>query len=128
MRTTKRAGEISGRERAELESCRAAWTCDVVLIDDGIGETADTGDDRNGAISQRAKLRETAGFETRWHHERIGAGLNQMSETLVKADEDADLIRMGFRGLAKATFQIRVAIPQQCQLHSAIQDRQIGRA
>src|SRR6266446_5638442 len=123
MSATKSAGEIFDRGGPELESCCAARTSDVFLIDKGIGKTAETGDDGNGAISQRAKLRETARFEARWHHKRIGAGLNQMSQTLVKAYENADLTRIGFRDLAKAALQIRVAIPQQCQLHSAIQDR-----
>ena len=82
MSATKRAVEIFGRGRAELESGCAARPSVVVLVDDGIGKTADTGDDGNGAVSQRAKLRETARLEPRWHHERIGAGLNQMREAL----------------------------------------------
>jgi len=46
-----------------------------------------------------------------------------MSEVLVKAYENADLIRIGFRGVAEASLQIRLAVSQQGQLHPAIQDR-----
>ena len=42
MSATKSAGEIFDRGGPELESCCAARTSDVFLIDNGIGKTAET--------------------------------------------------------------------------------------
>ncbi len=45
-----------------------------------------------------------------------------MGQVLVIADENADLVRMRFCSRAKVFLKVRLATPQQDQLHGLAQD------
>ncbi len=100
----------------------------LVGVDHGVGEAADARHQRRRAIAQRAELRQAAGLEARRHDEEIDAGLDQMRERLVIADDAADLRRDSAAAMArKPCSSMRLARAEQRQLAAALdQARQAG--
>src|SRR5260370_32011134 len=94
---------------------------ELVGGDDGIRQAADAGNHGNSAVTQGTKLRQSAWLEPRWYQERVRACLNKVGQVLVIADENADLVRMRFCGRAKVFPKVRLATPQQDQLHGLAQ-------
>ena len=72
----------------------------------------------NGAVAQRAKLREAAGLEARRHEQRVGAALHEMRERLVVADDRADAPRMARGGRDEAVFERLVARADERELRA----------
>ena len=66
-------------------------------IDDRVGESADLGHDRDRAIAHGAKLRQPARLEPRGNEDGVGAGLDQVRQILVIADDASDLSAVGLR-------------------------------
>src|SRR6266404_7560074 len=113
------ASEIFDRDRPKLDSCCfAAGNSRFVGVNNGIGQSADTGYDGNCSVSQGAKLSQSAGFKPRRHHERIHAGLDLVSQFLIIADGRADLIRVGCCGRLVTALKVRISAPQQRYLRA----------
>src|SRR4030081_346113 len=118
------AGEIFARDWPKLEAGRRATGNDGFLnVNNGIRKAADPRYDRDRAVSQGAKLSEAAWFETRRHHNGIRAGLNEMGESLIIADQNRYPARIRFCDRLIAILEIRISAPKQRQLHSFVQDR-----
>jgi len=115
------AGETVDRDRAKLEPGRS--TTGFFNVDNRVFKAADPRYDRDGAISQGAKLGQAAGLKTRWHHKGVGACLNEMGERFVVADHHRDPARIRFGERLITILQVRVAAAKQHQLHSFAQHR-----
>src|SRR5262245_56716615 len=66
-------------------------------------------------VAQPIELGEPARLEARRDENRIGSALQQMRETLVIADDDADAARIPRGGGGKIGFEWRFARPEQGQ-------------
>ena len=85
------AGERCGVDRGELEAGGGAGVQrGDVGVDHRVGEAAGAGDDRHAAVAQAVELGEAAGLEARGDEDGVAAGLHQVGERLVVADDDAD--------------------------------------
>src|SRR5207248_11053408 len=123
MRSTGSGTEIFVCDRPKLNSCcLAAGNRRFVSVNNGIGQSAATGYDGNCSVSQGAKLGQSAGFKPRWHHERIHAGLDLVSQFLVITNGRADLIRVGCCGRLVAALKVRISAPQQRHLRAIAYD------
>ena len=98
-RPVERVSKGFDRGRIELDAGRHPRRYRrLVRVDDRVGEAADTGDDRQGAIAESAELGQAARLEPRGHDDEISAGLEEMGELLVVADDAADRVRPRGRG------------------------------
>ena len=57
---------------------------------DGVVEATGRANDRNGAVAEAVDLVQAAGLITRRHQKNIGAGLDEVGEAIVIADDRAD--------------------------------------
>src|ERR1700726_2921922 len=71
---------------------------------------------------QGTQLRQSARLEPRGYDERVRTGLNEMSQGLVIADENADLLGVRFCGRAVLLLKLRFAATQQDHLHALSQN------
>ena len=62
----------------------------IVGVDHRVGEAADAGDDRHAAVAQAVELGQAAGLEARRDQDGVAAGLHQVRQRLVVADDGAD--------------------------------------
>ena len=68
-----------GRRRSGGDEAATVATVGVG-IGHGVDETADTGDDRYGAVPHRLHLRQPARLEAARHHEQVGAGEHEVRQ------------------------------------------------
>ena len=85
------AGERGGVDGGELEAGGGAGVQrGDVGVDHGVGEAAGAGDDRDAAVAQAVELGQAAGLEARGDDDGVAAGLHQVGERLVVAEDGAD--------------------------------------
>ena len=85
------AGEGGGVDGGELEAGGGAGVQrGDVGVDHRVGEAAGAGDDGDAAVAQAVELGQAAGLEARGDDDGVAAGLHQVGERLVVADDGAD--------------------------------------
>jgi hypothetical protein len=87
-------------------------------VDDGVGQSADAGDDGQGAVTQGAELGEATGLEAGRDQDRVDARLRLMGQGFVVADEAADPARMGRGGGAEPVLKIGLAGAENDELRA----------
>ena len=113
----ERGFEGVGVHRCKLHAGRALRRQrHLVRIDNGVGQTTHSRDNRYRAVAQRTELGEPARLEPRGDDERVGARLNQMRKRLVIADEATDPSRMGRLGGGERLLKIVIADAQAAQV------------
>ena len=95
----------------------------LVRVDDRVGKSAHSGDNRDRAVAQRAELSEATGLKTRWDEQRISAGLNQMRKALVLADRTADAAGMGRLGGRERILELTISGTEQRELGMVLEQR-----
>ena len=83
---------------------------------------ADPRYDRDRAVSQGAKLGQTARLEARRYYQCIRAGLNEMGERFVIADHNRYTAGIRLCDRLIAILEVLIPTPKQGQLHSFAQD------
>ena len=73
----------------------------VVVIDDGVVEPADVGDDGDRAVGHGLHLGQAARLEPARHQQQVGAGEDQVAEGGVVAVDEADPARVGLGQLGE---------------------------
>ena len=124
VRPAKRVGKVFDGDRPKLEaSRRTASDRRCIGIDDGIRQSADARYDGDCAISQGAKLRQPARLEPRRHHDRIRAGLDQMRQIFIIADQYADPTRIGYCRCPVTVLQVGISTSEHDHLHAVTSER-----
>ena len=89
----------------------------------GVGKSADFGRDRHRAIAHGAELRQPARLEPRRHQHGVGAGLDQVRQILVIADDASDLSAMGVGQAPQTLLQLGIAGTEHRKLRAARDQR-----
>src|SRR5215831_2247995 len=81
---------------------------------------------RNSSIFETVNLIQAAGLKCRWHQKHIGAGLYLVGKRIVKADVDADSLRICVVQLLYASFVIPVARAENDQIGAGFHNAMRG--
>ena len=65
-----------------------------IKVDDRVDKPSDLCGNRDSAEAHGAKLGQTARFKSRWDQDRVGAGLHQMGQIFIMAEDASDMALM----------------------------------
>src|SRR5258705_3077898 len=111
------------RDRRTREAEPRALAGGAGLVDDRVGQTADSMDDGWRAVAERDHLALAAWLEAGWHREEVGAGVDLAGHHPIESFDEGHPVRVGQGDLTERVGQLWVTAPLDDQPGATLEQR-----